>query len=87
MERPQVFVATGTGIAPFVSFVKMGVENLILLHAVSSVSKLYYNEPPFGPYDFYLCGSGAMVRDALQIIDVSFPDSRIFSEMFFPHED
>lgn len=41
-ERVPVFVATGTGIAPFVSMAKTGVKNFILLHGVRRSSDLYY---------------------------------------------
>ncbi len=40
--RPAVFVATGTGIAPFVAFVRGGANNYHLLHGVRSASELYY---------------------------------------------
>jgi ferredoxin-NADP reductase len=33
--------------------------------------------------DFYLCGNGAMVRDALAIIDERFPSSRVYTEPYF----
>ena len=33
-------------------------------------------------YDFYLCGRGAMIRDATLLIDERFPGSRIFAESF-----
>jgi len=41
-ERPPVFVATGTGIAPFVSMGRSGVTDFIILHEVESVQDLYY---------------------------------------------
>jgi ferredoxin-NADP reductase len=40
--RPAVFVATGTGVAPFVSMARSGVTGFILLHGVSSAEDLYY---------------------------------------------
>jgi ferredoxin-NADP reductase len=40
--RPAVFVATGTGIAPFVSMVRSGVKDFTLLHGVNSAEDLYY---------------------------------------------
>lgn len=116
----NVFVATGTGVAPFVSYAKSGVHGFILLHGVSSEKELYYRELfagaaksyipcltighteidgdssycgrvteylakslTTGKYNFYLCGNGAMIRDAIQIIDRRFPDSRVFHETFF----
>ena len=41
-ERLPVFVATGTGIAPFVSMAKAGVKDVILLHGVRRFLDLYY---------------------------------------------
>jgi benzoate/toluate 1,2-dioxygenase reductase subunit len=40
--RLPVFVATGTGIAPFVSMAKTGVKDFILLHGVRRSLDLYY---------------------------------------------
>jgi ferredoxin-NADP reductase len=42
--RRAVFVATGTGIAPFVAFVRNGVRDFLLLHGVRSAEQLYYRE-------------------------------------------
>jgi ferredoxin-NADP reductase len=39
-----VFVATGTGIAPFVSMVKSGCKGFTLLHGVPTSAELYYGE-------------------------------------------
>jgi benzoate/toluate 1,2-dioxygenase reductase subunit len=36
-----------------------------------------------GPYDFYLCGRGDMIREATLTIDEVYPGSRIFTETFF----
>jgi ferredoxin-NADP reductase len=41
-----VFVATGTGVAPFVSMARAGVKDFILLHGVRRFLDLYY-EPLF----------------------------------------
>jgi benzoate/toluate 1,2-dioxygenase reductase subunit len=120
-RRPAVFVATGTGIAPFVAFARSGVQRFQLLHGVRCAEELYYhdllapaassfiaclsgprspdthwphvftgrvtayleNQLIAGDYDFYLCGRGEMVRDALRIIDQRFPSSRVFTETFF----
>jgi len=41
-SRPAVFVASGTGIAPFVSMVRSGVTDFILLHEAARVEDLYY---------------------------------------------
>ncbi|RPJ19824.1 MAG: hypothetical protein EHM26_06630 [Desulfobacteraceae bacterium] len=42
-ERPPVFVATGTGVAPFVSMARAGVKDFILLHGVRRSLDLYYD--------------------------------------------
>lgn len=41
-KRPAVFVATGTGIAPFVSMARSGIKDFMLLHGVSRSEDLYY---------------------------------------------
>lgn len=38
---------------------------------------------PPAKYSFYLCGSWAMIRDAVHIIDERFPDSTVQSEGFY----
>jgi len=43
-ERSPVFVATGTGIAPFVSMGRSGLADFIILHEVESVQELYYRD-------------------------------------------
>jgi len=43
-ERMPVFVATGTGVAPFVSMGRSGVTDFILLHEVELVEDLYYQD-------------------------------------------
>jgi ferredoxin-NADP reductase len=43
-EKPAVFVATGTGIAPFVSMVRTGVTDFTLLHGVHEAMSLYYQD-------------------------------------------
>lgn len=40
--NPAVFVATGTGIAPFVAFCRSGVERALLLHGVHHADGLIY---------------------------------------------
>jgi benzoate/toluate 1,2-dioxygenase reductase component len=42
--RAPVFVATGTGIAPFVSMARAGASGFILLHGVHSPADLLYQE-------------------------------------------
>lgn len=41
-SRPPVFIATGTGVAPFVSMCRSGVSGFTLLHGVSLPEDLYY---------------------------------------------
>jgi ferredoxin-NADP reductase len=41
-DKPAVFVATGTGIAPFLSMVHTGVTDFTLLHGVRQAKNLYY---------------------------------------------
>ncbi len=40
--RPAVFVATGTGIAPFVSMARAGVSGFILFQGAAAAEELYY---------------------------------------------
>ncbi len=40
--RPAVFVATGTGVAPFVSMAKAGTRGFTLFHGVKRAEDLYY---------------------------------------------
>lgn len=42
--RPPVFVATGTGIAPFGAMAAAGLSGFILLHGVAQAEDLYYRE-------------------------------------------
>lgn len=44
LHRPgrSVFVATGTGVAPYVAFARAGIRDFTLLHGVAAVSELYY---------------------------------------------
>jgi ferredoxin-NADP reductase len=43
-ERPAVFVATGTGIAPFVSMVRAGVSGFTLLQGATTSTDLHYRD-------------------------------------------
>lgn len=43
-DRPAVFVATGTGIAPFSAMARSGVRDFLLLHGVREPDDLYYEE-------------------------------------------
>jgi ferredoxin-NADP reductase len=117
-HRPAVFVATGTGVAPFVSMARSGVTGFSLLHGVRSAAENYYasvfksaakhyipclseshmspevffygrvtdylyNNLAPGRYDFYLCGRREMIRDVTICVDEKFPDSLVFTEIFY----
>ena len=43
-DRRAVFIATGTGIAPFVAYVRSGVSGFRLLHGVRTAAQLYYRD-------------------------------------------
>lgn len=43
-DRPAVFVATGTGIAPFSAMARSGVRNFLLLHGVRTPEDLCYED-------------------------------------------
>jgi benzoate/toluate 1,2-dioxygenase reductase subunit len=58
-SRPAVFVATGTGIAPFASFVRSGIRGFRLLHGVRHPGELYYHDLLAPAADVYIaCLSG-----------------------------
>jgi ferredoxin-NADP reductase len=120
-ERAPIFIATGTGVAPFVCFARSGVTGYTLLHQAISADELYYRsyfqkntsryfpclvEPPIkastlsnvfcgkisecirknlqpGSYDFYLCGEREMIRDVTRLVDETYPESRLYTEVFF----
>jgi benzoate/toluate 1,2-dioxygenase reductase subunit len=42
-SRPAIFIATGTGIAPFCSIASSGVTDITILHGVTLADDLYYN--------------------------------------------
>ena len=116
--RPAVFVATGTGIAPFCAMARSDICEFTLLHGVHHPEDLYYatqfqqsartyvpclttavqlpqnafngkvtdylkRRLPPGTYDFYLCGRHEMIRDATLLVDERFPDSLVYTEMFY----
>ena len=116
--RPAVFVATGTGIAPFCSMARSGISGFTILHGARLSNDLYYasqlhqsarkyiaclsdtKELPAnafpgkvtdylkqhlspGTYDFYLCGRREMIRDATLLIDERFPQSLVYTELFY----
>ncbi len=43
-KKPAIFVATGTGIAPFLSMVSDGVTDFTLLHGVRTAKSLHYED-------------------------------------------
>jgi NAD(P)H-flavin reductase len=117
-ERPAVFVATGTGAAPFASMARSNARGFTMIHGVKHSEDLCYaelfrsrsrkyvacvsgyatqDEDHFsgrvtdymetvlesGFHDFYLCGRGEMVRDAMWLIDRRFNGSSVYTEVFF----
>ncbi len=42
VQRKPIFVATGTGIAPFYSMLREGISDVVLLHGVRNLAELYY---------------------------------------------
>ena len=60
--RPAVFVATGTGIAPFVCMVRAGIRNVTLLHGAADATRAHYGQwlaPRVAHYLACLSGPGA----------------------------
>ena len=53
-DRSPVFVATGTGIAPFCSMVRSGISGFTLLHGVDSPEDLYYQSKLESAADLYV---------------------------------
>lgn len=43
-SRPAVFVATGTGIAPFAAMSRSGIKDFVLLHGVRDTDDLYFGD-------------------------------------------
>ena len=120
-SRKPVFIGTGTGIAPFVSFARSGITDFTLLHQAISAEELYYQkyfqehsstyfscltdvpngEPSLpnlfcgrisecirknlrpGSYDFYLCGEREMLREVTHLVDEIYPESRVYTEVFY----
>ena len=119
-SRPVVLVATGVGIAPFVSMAADGITGFTLIHGARRLSGLYYRQqlitaagqytaclsggetaancgfpvcPGYvtdyvkktlqpGEYEFYLCGSRAMIHDMTHMLDEHFPGTVIYSEAY-----
>ena len=60
-----LFVATGTGIAPYVSFARNGIRGFYLLHGVRTAEQLYYREILTNRSATYIpCLSGGRSTDA-----------------------
>ena len=36
-----------------------------------------------GSYDFYLCGEREMIQDVTRLVDEMYPESRLYTEVFF----
>jgi NAD(P)H-flavin reductase len=53
-NRPPVFVATGTGVAPFCAMVRSGITGFTLLHGVDSPEDLYYQSTLRSVADLYI---------------------------------
>jgi benzoate/toluate 1,2-dioxygenase reductase subunit len=116
--RMAVYIATGTGIAPFCSMARSGISGFTLLHGVGSAADLYYRplfeqaakkyvpcltearklpanafagnvaeylqqHLEYKVYDFYLCGRREMIRDVTLLIDERFPESLVYTELFY----
>jgi len=61
-DRPAVFVATGTGIAPFAAMARSGVRGFLLLHGVRAPEDLAYEDlfrPTAGEVVHCLTGQGS----------------------------
>ncbi len=62
--RPVVFVATGTGVAPFLSMTRAGARGFTFLHGVSAPADLYFaDEMGAAAACFALCVSPVRVTD------------------------
>jgi ferredoxin/flavodoxin---NADP+ reductase len=109
------FIATGTGIAPFHSYVRSHAHlHYKLLHGVREHEEAYEKEhyknenyilctsrdnrgnfegrvtdylrqnPPLEQYEYYLCGNGKMIYEAVEILRTqNVPDERIHFEIYF----
>lgn len=62
--NPAVFVATGTGVAPFMAFSRAGVSDALLLHGVGSPAELIYrNSLQSGLREYVPCISQPFKKD------------------------
>ena len=63
--RPPIFVATGTGIAPFCSMARSGITGFTLLHGVDNSAELYYASEIQEPAKQYVaCLSGKIEENS-----------------------
>jgi len=70
--NPAVFVATGTGIAPFVALCRSGVKRAILLHGVRHPAGLIYRNilaPAVQPYVACIGTSSATAEDGIAVYE------------------
>ena len=68
--NPAVFVATGTGVAPFVAFCRNGVERASLLHGVRHPHGLIYRNvlaPAVQPYVACIGSSSPIVENGIEV--------------------
>lgn len=65
-QRPAVFVATGTGIAPFLAMFRSGMTAAFMLHGVRTAAELYYGQfLSTLPVTYVACLSEASASDGL----------------------
>jgi len=65
-QRPPVFVATGTGIAPFLAMFRSGINAAFVLHGVRTAAELYYGQfLSTLPVTYVACISEASAIDGL----------------------
>ena len=70
-QHRTVLIATGTGIAPFVSMVRAGLTGFILLHGVKTAEELFYESPLRKASHLYIPCLSA-VRDAASQVTGGF---------------
>ncbi len=69
-DRPVYFVATGVGVAPFVSMAASGVRGFTLIHGAREVSGLFYRKELLLAANRYIpCLSGA-VKPGVNLLDL-----------------
>lgn len=78
--RKELVVAANRYIPCLSGALKPGI-NLLDLHRGYVTDYIDRNLKP-GTYDFYLCGSRAMIHDMTHLLDQHYPGTRIYSEVF-----